>query len=368
MSEYQFFDFQTIDRPLTEEEQAEIHKLSSRVALTPTQAVFTYQFGDFHGSPEKVLEQYFDAMLYLANWGTRRLMFRFPKSLIDLSQVQSYEVEDVIEFQETAEHVILDIRFDEEGVMFWVEGEGRLSSLVRLRDDILRQDYRVLHLAWLKAISLNTLNGSEREPPVPPGLRSLSSALRNFVDLFEIDKHLLAVAAKVSGEQSKVSEPDLRQAIAHLSREECDDYLLRLARGEPHLSIALNARLRQAEPSAYSSASTRRMVKQLLTDAELAREAEKRRQAQEAEEKRIQKLDALARREGEAWQEVERLAQKSSAKTYEQAVQLLSQLREVASRQKQTDVFQERLNGIYGCYQTRHSLLEKLRAAGLRST
>jgi len=33
MSEYQFFDFQTIDRPLTEEEQAEIHKLSSRVAF-----------------------------------------------------------------------------------------------------------------------------------------------------------------------------------------------------------------------------------------------------------------------------------------------------------------------------------------------
>ncbi len=284
MSEYQFFDFQTVDRPLTEEEQAEIHKLSSRVALTPTQAIFTYQFGDFHGRPEKVLEQYFDAMLYLANWGTRRLMFRFPKSLIDPSQVQPYEVEDVIEFRETAEHVILDIRF-EEGVMFWVEGEGRLSSLARLRDDILHHDYRVLYLAWLKAISLNTLPESEREPPVPPGLRALSSALRNFADLFEIDKYLLAVAVKASGEQSQVSESDFRQAIAHLSREECDDYLLRLAQGEPHLSIALNARLRQAEPSVHSPASARRTVKQLLTDAGRAREEEKRRQAQEAEEK-----------------------------------------------------------------------------------
>ena len=194
MTEYQFFDFQTIDRPLTEEEQAEIHKLSSRVALTPTQAVFTYQFGDFHGRPEEVLEQYFDAMLYLANWGSRRMMFRFPKSLIDLSQVQLYEVEDVIEFREGEAYTILDINFLEEGVVFWVEGEGRLSSLIRLRDDILHQDYRVLYLAWLKAISMNLLKESEREPPVPPGLRSLSSALRNFVDLFEIDKHLLTVA------------------------------------------------------------------------------------------------------------------------------------------------------------------------------
>ncbi len=79
-------------------------------------------------------------------------------------------------------------------------------------------------------------------------------------------------------------------------------------------------------------------------------------------------MDALARREGEVWQEVEGLAQKSSAKTYEQAVQLLSQLREVASRQKQEDIFQERLNGIYERYKTRHSLLEKLRAAGLRNS
>jgi hypothetical protein len=202
MSEYQYYEFQTIDRALTEQEQAEIHKLSSRVALTPTQAVFTYQFGDFRGKPEKVLAQYFDAMLYLANWGTRQLVFRFPKSLIDLAHAQLYKVEDAIEFQEAGDYILLDIRFDEEGGESWIEGDGRLSSLVRLRDDVLRQDYRLLYLAWLKAISINTLDESELEPPVPQGLRSLSSALRDFVELLEIDKHLLAVAARASGEQS----------------------------------------------------------------------------------------------------------------------------------------------------------------------
>ena len=128
MSEYQFFDFQTIGRALTDEEQAEISKLSSRVMLTPMQAVFTYQFGDFRGKPEKMLEQYFDAMLYLANWGTRRLMFRFPKSLIDLAQVQPYELEDIIEFREVSDYIILDIRFDEEGVVFWVEGSDEMDT------------------------------------------------------------------------------------------------------------------------------------------------------------------------------------------------------------------------------------------------
>jgi ppGpp synthetase/RelA/SpoT-type nucleotidyltranferase len=65
---------------------------------------------------------------------------------------------------------------------------------------------------------------------------------------------------------------------------------------------------------------------------------------------------------------VERLVQKPSAKTYDQAVQLLSQLREVAARQKQDDIFQQRLKGIYGRYKSRHSLIEKLLAAGLHNT
>ncbi len=117
-----------------------------------------------------------------------------------------------------------------------------------------------------------------------------------------------------------------------------------MVQGEPHLTIALNARLRQPQSSTHSPSTRRRTVKQLLTEAEQAREDEKRQQAQEVEQKRIQELDALARREGEAWQEVEQLAQKSSAKTYEQAVQLLLQLREVAMRRKQKDIFQKRLN------------------------
>jgi hypothetical protein len=138
-----------------------VHKLSSRVALTPTQAVFTYQFGDFHGRPEKVLERYFDAMLYLANWGTRRLMSRFPNSLVDLKQMHPYEVEDVIEFREGDGYILLEMHFHEEGVVFWVEGEGRLSLLIKLRDNILRQDFRVLYLAWLKAVSLKAVNEAE---------------------------------------------------------------------------------------------------------------------------------------------------------------------------------------------------------------
>jgi len=69
MSEYQYYEFQTIDRPLSAEQQAVMRKLSSRVDLSATRAAFNYSYSDFRGEPLKVLEQHFDALLYIANWG-----------------------------------------------------------------------------------------------------------------------------------------------------------------------------------------------------------------------------------------------------------------------------------------------------------
>lgn len=73
MNEYQYYEFRAIDCPLTDEA---MRQLSSRVMVTPTSAAFTYNYSDFRGDPEKVLLQYFDAMFYIANWGSCRLMFR----------------------------------------------------------------------------------------------------------------------------------------------------------------------------------------------------------------------------------------------------------------------------------------------------
>ena len=86
MSEYQYYEFRAIDRPLTEEEQAAVGKLSSRVDLSPTHAIFVYNYSDFPARAEEILARYFDAMLYMANWGSCHLRFRFPKNAVDLEQ------------------------------------------------------------------------------------------------------------------------------------------------------------------------------------------------------------------------------------------------------------------------------------------
>ncbi len=100
MSEYQYYEFQTVERSLTEEEREIISQLSSRVQLSSTRAIFTYSYGDFRGNPEDLLSQSFDAMFYIANWGTIQLMFRFPKSLLNLNLLKSYCLEDYIEIIE----------------------------------------------------------------------------------------------------------------------------------------------------------------------------------------------------------------------------------------------------------------------------
>jgi hypothetical protein len=68
MSEYQYHEWQSLERPLTAAEQAAVNDLSSHIDVTASQAIVTYKWGDFKHDPIHVLAQYFDAYLYSANW------------------------------------------------------------------------------------------------------------------------------------------------------------------------------------------------------------------------------------------------------------------------------------------------------------
>ena len=79
MSEYQYYEFRAIDRPLHEEEMDELRRLSTRAEITPTSFTNTYHWGDFKGNPFTLMDRYFDAFVYVANWGTHKFMFRLPR-------------------------------------------------------------------------------------------------------------------------------------------------------------------------------------------------------------------------------------------------------------------------------------------------
>jgi hypothetical protein len=204
-------------------------------------ASFVYNYGDFRGDPEQSLCDYFDAMLYMANWGTRRLMFRIPGALIDAKRVKLYCISEEIDLRQTPnkQHVIVDWEFNDEEQAEWTEGEGWLDALIALREELIQGNFRVLYLAWLKAaaaaVEMEDITEDMLEPPVPAGLGQLSPALETFVRFLDIDTALLAVAAQHS-EQRRPEPPRLEQWITQLPAGEQHDFLVRLSRGAPNLS------------------------------------------------------------------------------------------------------------------------------------
>src|ERR1700735_2883530 len=96
MSEYQYYEFLAVDRPLTAAEQAEVRELSSRARITATSFSNEYEWGDFRGDPGELMRRYYDAHLYLANWGTHRIMLRLPCVLLEEEVARQYGVEDQV--------------------------------------------------------------------------------------------------------------------------------------------------------------------------------------------------------------------------------------------------------------------------------
>ncbi len=355
MSEYQYHEWQAVDRVLTPEEQAAVNDLSSHIEVSSSRAVVTYHWSDFRHDPKQVLLKYFDAYFYLANWGSLRLMFRFPKGLLDEADIVPYCIDEYITFETIGRYQVLDLDFNPEDGGGWMEADAGLSHFIRLRADLLEGDYRLLYLAWLKAMTMygdlyedeEDENGDpdvaayDREPPVPPGLKKLSPSLQNFVQVFEIDPFLVQAAAEASPDLKKALSVDYRELIGRLPRAECDDFLARLAEGDPGVGLALRKRLGAFLPQERPQPAGRRTIQQLIQRAEQLEKAEKKRQAEAARQKHIAEMKALAAREAQVWQQVETLLDtgRKIASVYDEATALLEKLKQLADFQDTQDFF-----------------------------
>lgn len=372
MSEYQYYEFRAIDNPLTEDQREEISALSSRAEVTSHAASFVYHYGDFHGDPEQLMADYFDVMLYMANWGSRRLMFRIPRSLIDPKQVGLYCISEEVDQTVTKESVILDLAFHDEELAGWTEGEGWLDDLVELREDLIQGDFRVLYLAWLKAaeraLEMEDIDKETLEPPVPSGLGQLSPTLQSLVQFLGIDEAMVAVAAQKSARRKK-EKLQLEIWIEKLPLAEQQDFLVRLSRGEKNLSLLLNRRLQElateGEPRKPSTDTGQRTISELIKAAEMWRQQKEEEERHKAEEARRLQMETLATRENQVWDEVEALIEEKKTKSYDKAVVLLENLRELANYQGELKRYQVRIAEIEQTYSNRPSLLGRIRQAKL---
>jgi hypothetical protein len=378
MSEYQYYEFQTIDRPLTLEEQAAIGKLSSRVQLNPTQAIFVYNYGDFRGEPKQILAQYFDIMLYVANWGTWQLIFRLPKAMVDPAWFQPFLIPDIVSVTTTPDYLVLDIEINQDGgPNAGVWGEGWLPQLTPLRDDLLRGDLRLLYITWLRVANflaeneidvdlIEEINANPVEPPIPANLGQLSAPLRAFIELVELDPDLVEAAAQASPRHKprSTSAAPLESFLSELSETERHEYLIKLVRREQYVDLHLINRLRQLAGKNQSVPELipgHRRLSELEEIAKTLQTERERKEQNAARKKRHQELEALAPKEVQTWERVMELIALKQTKSYEEAVALLIDLRDLAESQERLPEFSQRLQKIKSDFKNRTALMARLR-------
>ncbi|WP_440105197.1 hypothetical protein [Streptosporangium sp. H16] len=61
MSEYQYYEFLAVDRPLNARQQDEVRELSTRARITATSFTNEYHWGNFRGDPRRMVERYRNA-------------------------------------------------------------------------------------------------------------------------------------------------------------------------------------------------------------------------------------------------------------------------------------------------------------------
>jgi hypothetical protein len=384
LSEYQYYEFQAIDRPLSEADRSALRSLSTRARITATSFTNHYEWGNFKGDPEKLMERWFDLHLYLANWGTRRLMIRLPKRLVDRSRLDAFlRGGDLVDILVSGDNLIVDMCieiYDDKSSGYdeweewgdWDDGAGWLGALAPLRADVLSGDLRLFYLLWLKALERGELEDDETEPL--PGIGPLTGALEAFAEFFRIDPDLLQSAVEASGSEDggEFSTDASRKVIAASPETEKTALLQHLADGDPHVAAEVRSRVRKAVTLASGETYTeRRIVADLRSRAAERRaareaieaerrEAERQRQAREAEEARRLRLDAVRRRGTEVWIEVEKAISKRNPDGYEQAISLLLDLQALAGEDGETETFTSHVRSLRERHARKPRFIERL--------
>jgi hypothetical protein len=375
MSEYQYYEFLALDRPLTDQQRAELRSISTRAEITATRFVNEYQWGDFKGDPRKLMERYFDAFLYLANWGTRRLMFRLARGVLDSKTAERYCYTDTASLIETGSHLILSLYVDREPDDYWDQPGGQLAAMVQARAELAAGDLRLLYLAWLLALQSDEVDDEDTEPPVPAGLEHLSASLQAVVDFFEIDEDLIAVAAASS---PSIQEPEgMAGWITSLPAEQKDALLARVAAGEgAQVRALLLRRFRTASGSPLTApARTAAELWQAVSNRKAARAKAAERSQRQAEARTAaaqaasyaKHLDQLATHTEAAWEKAAEWIETKRPRDYDLAVSLLRDLQALADRQEDPAAFRKRFLDLRAEHQRKPSLLDRFDQAGLPS-
>ncbi|WP_159916075.1 hypothetical protein [Pantoea sp. 18069] len=380
MSEYQYYEFAAIDRPLTRDEMAELRAISTRAAITPSGFTNHYEWGDLKADPADWMQRYFDAFVHSANWCSCQLSLRLPKAVFRKAELEPFASPFALSIEPSNTHWILRWtlaesedydRFAED------DGAGWMPRLMPLRDELMRGDLRPLYLGWLAAG--DALRDDTLEPEVPSGLTELSPAQQALAEFLEIDPDLLEAASMGSAAATPQYEETQHISIWLDTWQTADmqDVLKRIALGqgqeaERQVKSHHAAWLKAQRPA--PSGTSRRRVMELR---ELAQSAAATRRAREAQVHAKREAERRQQREAELrqimdaqdtyWKSADEQASLGIASSYEQAVRILKDLAEGHALVASPETFDRQLRRFLVPHARRAALLRRLANAGLWS-
>ncbi len=377
MSEYQYYEFQAVDRALSKEDRAQLRGISSRAQITATSFTNHYEWGDLKADPTDMMKRWFDLHLYLGNWGSRRFMIKLPKKFVDRDRFEDFlPGMGWLTIIDSGDNTIINTGIDElpEDSYEWDDGSGWLASLASLRADLLSGDLRVLYLAWLIGVQWGIVPGDEVEPL--PGIGKMNGGLEAFADFFCVDPDLLQAASESGAvsETPELSPETFRAALDTIPDEEKTSWLYRLVQGDPRVAAEVKSRAEKvlSPPEGSDTQTGLRTVSELRARASeigKVREAAEARKREELrleserreEKKRREHLGYLRLRGREkVWGDIEKEISSRDVSAYERAAALISDMRVIAEEDGALDAHSSRLDSLREKHKRKARFLEQL--------
>ncbi len=380
MSEYQYYEFLAIDRPLTAEETDTLRELSTRAEITPVSFKNHYNWGDFKGDPERLMQQYFDTHVYVANWMTAVFMVRLPIEVLSPKITKAMEVTYMLDIKATQTHWIITwcLEESENYDRFGMEsGSGWMVRLAPLREELLRGDLRSLYIGWLASVTRRESDEHEKEPLSITGLGNLTSPQQALAEFLEIDADLLEGAGidSPAALTDEISEDEIGVWIDELPVNEIRSVMKQLIKGN---GLQAERNLKNKFTAWYKSLqgekaeAPRRSVKKLWENAKKAEETRLEREKhdrmiQEAKrhEEREAYLKHLAKDFSKIWRSIQQTVKRGSGLAYDEVCRSIVDISEAHARFGNRKRFEQELKKFMSDHMRRRALIQRLAKAGI---
>ena len=386
MSEYQYIEFQAVDRPLNDKQLAFAERQSSRADVSRRSLKVEYHYSDFRGDVDGLLRNGFDVFLHYANYGVRAIRLRLPDGLPFEKNVWSEFVDDDrLKWSKDSKGkggILTLCPYHESGEIdeAW-EFDQYVDGAVHVRERLMAGDLRALYLLWLCAADDDYNDPDETiEPPVPHGMAELPRPCENLLTFFGLDTLMVKAAGEgVENASASVSQDKLLEDWASsLNAEQAKSLLTRfLVEDSQSVKAETIAEIRKAKsPIAWATTEKKRTFNQLLKICQALRSRENvirqreaaakaKRAAAKAEKERQARMKEMVASPSTWLKEAEKLADARGTDNYKAAADILADLREAIGGEEGDKIARHHAGDLAKKYPTLNQLKSSLRKRGL---